>query len=265
MKLNKVHSFYIHDSYPFLKQSACIKPFTLLEGENGTGKTLFIKKLARFMYGTGNESDYVVNQDGGAIYTKDAGKSDIAFHHLGFGDTEPLLYALLSDAFKRDFGSIKHYIKPYVTESQLFRQLYFSVPVSLSERMIFAVLATIGGIKHGGKTNHIIALENPHLFLSEKNMAILTSILIQIASEGEISFIVETHSQAVLDRARIMIREDIVLWHGDLAFLYFESGERNTTIHNITFDEMANMTGTPTDYHRWDFREFRRGNETSTS
>ena len=66
-------------------------------------------------------------------------------------------------------------------------------------------------------------------------------------------FVIETHSDHVIDWFRILAREG-GLAHSDVAIIYFEShpGDPSATrLHQISFDGRANMRGQPHSYREF--------------
>ena len=79
----------------------------------------------------------------------------------------------------------------------------------------------------------------------------------RLANKGTGLFIVETHSDYMLDRARIdIIRGNIPL--EDVSLIYFEPKGNIVKVHNIGFDKMANMEGVPPHYRDFFLKESKR-------
>lgn len=87
-------------------------------------------------------------------------------------------------------------------------------------------------------------LQQPEVHLHPKAQAELTSLLAQLASTGNHSFIVETHSDYMIDRARIEIMRGNIKAN-DVSLIYLEPKKNVVQVHNITFDKMGNMIGVP--------------------
>lgn len=100
-------------------------------------------------------------------------------------------------------------------------------------------------------------LQQPEVHLHPRAQAELSSLFAQLASGGNRSFIVETHSDYMLDRARIeIIRGNIR--PEDVSLIYFEPKGRIVKVHNISFDKMANMIGDPPHYGEFFLKESKR-------
>lgn len=100
-------------------------------------------------------------------------------------------------------------------------------------------------------------LQQPEVHLHPTAQAQLSSLLASSASRGDQSFIVETHSDYMIDRARIEIRKGTINPQ-DVSLIYLEPKGRVVKVHNISFDKMGNMTGVPTHYRKFFMKEYRR-------
>ena len=100
-------------------------------------------------------------------------------------------------------------------------------------------------------------LQQPEVHLHPKAQAELSSLMVKLANDSNRSFIVETHSDYMLDRARIeIIRGNIR--PEDVSLIYFEPKGRVVKVHNISFDKMANMISVPTGYREFFLKESKR-------
>lgn len=100
-------------------------------------------------------------------------------------------------------------------------------------------------------------LQEPEVHLHPTAQAQLSSLFASSASRGDQSFIVETHSDYMIDRARIEIRKGTINPE-DVSLIYLEPKGRVVKVHNISFDKMGNMTGVPTHYRKFFMKEYRR-------
>lgn len=100
-------------------------------------------------------------------------------------------------------------------------------------------------------------LQQPEVHLHPRAQAELSSLLAQLTSQSNRSFIIETHSDYMIDRARIdIIRGNIR--PEDVSLIYFEPKGRIVNVHNIGFDKMANMVGVPPHYRQFFLKESKR-------
>ena len=100
-------------------------------------------------------------------------------------------------------------------------------------------------------------LQQPEIHLHPRAQAEFSSLLVKLANKGNQSFIVETHSDYMIDRARIdIIRGNIR--PQDVSLIYFEPKGNIVKVHNISFDKMANMVGVPSHYGEFFLKESKR-------
>ncbi|RKU11578.1 hypothetical protein C6502_07750 [Candidatus Poribacteria bacterium] len=102
----------------------------------------------------------------------------------------------------------------------------------------------------------ISLLQQPEIHLHPRVQAELSSLLATLASDGNRAFIVETHSDYMIDRARVEIRKGTI-HPEDVSLIYFEPKGNVVKVHNISFDKMANMQGVPPHYGEFFMKEYR--------
>ena len=95
--------------------------------------------------------------------------------------------------------------------------------------------------------SHYILLQQPEVHLHPKAQAQFSSLLANLVSKGNCSYIVETHSDYMIDRARIEIRKGNIK-ADDVSLIYFEPKANTVNVHNITFDDMGNLNNVPKHY-----------------
>ena len=100
-------------------------------------------------------------------------------------------------------------------------------------------------------------LQQPEVHLHPKAQAELSSLLAKLANEGNRSFVVETHSDYMIDRARVEIRKGTIRPE-DVSLIYFEPKGNIVKVHNISFDKMGNMEGVPPHYRDFFLKESKR-------
>ena len=100
-------------------------------------------------------------------------------------------------------------------------------------------------------------LQQPEVHLHPRAQAELSSLLATLASESNQGFIVETHSDYMIDRARIEIKKGNIRPE-DVSLIYLEPKGRVVKVHNISFDKMANMEGVPPHYGEFFLKEYRQ-------
>ena len=88
--------------------------------------------------------------------------------------------------------------------------------------------------------------------------AALGGLFCSIAEKGR-QVIVETHSDYLLDRVRMDIRDKkTALKPEDVSILYFEPGELEVKIHSLRLDELGNVLDAPPGYGQFFMDETRR-------
>ena len=104
---------------------------------------------------------------------------------------------------------------------------------------------------------NFLLLQQPEVHLHPKAQAELSTLMATLAGQRGRSFLVETHSDYMIDRARIEIRKGTI-HPEDVSLIYLEPKGRVVKVHNISFDEMANMTGVPKHYGEFFLKETNR-------
>ena len=105
-------------------------------------------------------------------------------------------------------------------------------------------------------------VQQPEVHLHPKGQAELVSFLVSMQNiqrtkkgkHGPHSFIFETHSDAMINRARIEILNG-KLDPDDLSLIYFEPTRSKVKVHNICFDPDANMKDVPNSYRNFFLKE----------
>lgn len=91
----------------------------------------------------------------------------------------------------------------------------------------------------------MLLLQQPEVHLHPSAQAALGSLFCEVASSGR-QLIVETHSDYILDRVRLDVRDrKTELKAEDVSVLFFERRNRDVKIHRVKIDEMGNVDGPP--------------------
>ena len=101
---------------------------------------------------------------------------------------------------------------------------------------------------------HFLLLQQPEVHLHSKAQAELSTLMATLAAQRGRSFLVETHSDYMLDRARVEIRKGAIRPE-DVSLIYLEPKGRVVRVHNIGFDKMGNMIGVPSNYRKFFMEE----------
>ena len=103
----------------------------------------------------------------------------------------------------------------------------------------------------GGRT---FLLQQPETYLHPRGQAQLASLFIKAFKERDNRFLIETHSDYIVDRTRISVRQGL-LDPNDVSILYFEPTNRAVKIHSMYLDANGNLEGAPAGYREFFLRE----------
>ena len=104
----------------------------------------------------------------------------------------------------------------------------------------------------------IFLLQQPEVHLHPSAQAALGSLFCRVAGPDR-QLIVETHSDHLLDRVRMDVRDGATdLKPEDVSILFFERDDLDVHIHSLGFDEEGNILGTPDSYGKFFMEETRR-------
>ena len=104
----------------------------------------------------------------------------------------------------------------------------------------------------------LFLLQQPEVHLHPRAQAALGSLFCDIAATGR-QLIVETHSDYLIDRVRMDLRDGKTsLKPEDVSILYFEPGDLSVKIHSIRHDAMGNVLDAPPSYGRFFMDEVSR-------
>jgi AAA15 family ATPase/GTPase len=104
----------------------------------------------------------------------------------------------------------------------------------------------------------IFLLQEPEVHLHPQAQAGLSSFLASVAKEQNKNFIIETHSDYIIDRVRMDVRDKKYLTPDDVAILYFEKQQGTVKIHKLELDEYGNIINAPPTYRQFFLTEERR-------
>ncbi len=110
------------------------------------------------------------------------------------------------------------------------------------------ILPLVCRLSDPGVRLHLI--QQPEIHLHPKAQAALGSFLCQWAARGRGQVIVETHSQYLLDRVRMEVRDSrIDIGTTDVSVAFFELQGLESRIANIGFDHSGNVSSAPPGYN----------------
>ena len=109
-----------------------------------------------------------------------------------------------------------------------------------------------------GKERPISLLQQPEVHLHPQAQAALGTLFCEVAAGGR-QLVVETHSDYIIDRVRMDVRDQTTgLQPENVSILYFEPRDLEVKIHSIRLDEMGNVLGAPPGYRKFFMEEMRR-------
>ena len=108
------------------------------------------------------------------------------------------------------------------------------------------------------KTAPLLLLQQPEVHLHPSAQAALGSLFCQSASQHS-QLVVETHSDHLLDRVRMDVRDRATTLHpDDVSILFFERDRLDVRIHSLRIDDQGNVLGAPNGYRQFFMDETRR-------
>ena len=196
------------------------------------------------------------------------------------GGDVPMLLMQMQATDKKRWEALKARLVEFGERSELFQnieikrlgrslgapfQLKFKVKgpssnitdVGYGVSQILPILVYILDPDISGNQMNFSLLQQPEIHLHPRAQAQLSSLLVTAASQGGRTFIVETHSDYMIDRARIEIKKGNIRPE-DVSLIYLEPKGRVVKVHNISFDKMANMEGVPPHYGKFFLEETNR-------
>ena len=99
-------------------------------------------------------------------------------------------------------------------------------------------------------------LQQPEVHLHPKGQAELASLLVEMNKRNKNSFVIETHSDYMIDRVRIEIVKGNIK-PDDVSLISLKPIGNKVKTHNISFDSQANMIDRPAGYRDFFLRESR--------
>lgn len=124
------------------------------------------------------------------------------------------------------------------------------------------ILPILVRLAHPDERAATVLIQQPEVHLHPRGQAALSSILIGLLNangkrraRSPSHFVIETHSDYMIDRARIAIRRNQIKSE-DVSLVYLEPKSRGgVTVHNVHFDEMGEMQGVPSGYRSFFLKE----------
>lgn len=195
------------------------------------------------------------------------------------GDYVPMYLADLYFRYKETWGSLKEQIENFGKAAGLFDEISIK-SLGKRESAPFQVQVRKSGshLKGPGRNlldvgygvsqvlpviiellredaSPIFLLQQPEVHLHPSAQAALGSLFCEVASPFR-QLVVETHSDHILDRVRMDVRDQKgQLKPNDVSILFFERKGLDVQIHSLGLDENGNLLGAPPDYRRFFMQE----------
>ena len=97
-------------------------------------------------------------------------------------------------------------------------------------------------------------LQQPEVHLHPRAQAELATFFVDSINASKNRFLIETHSDQIIDRVRINVRQGLVSAE-DVSLLYFEPKDNEVVVHNLWLDEYGNLEGAPQGYRDFFLQE----------
>lgn len=104
----------------------------------------------------------------------------------------------------------------------------------------------------------VFLFQQPEVHLHPRAQAALGGLFCETASSGR-QLIIETHSEYIMDRVRMDVRDRKAnLKPADVSILFFERSNLDVQIHSLRYDEQGNILNAPDSYGQFFMDEMRR-------
>ena len=185
----------------------------------------------------------------------------------------PMLMMRLDRTDKDNWSSLHDDLVEFGRESGLFSDIkvrshgkQMSDPFQLQVKVRSGSHANIMDVGYGvsqslpilvdvrSKKNCSFLLQQPEVHLHPRAQAELAGLFVQSFKKHGNRFLIETHSDYIIDRVRILVRKRTIK-ADDVSILYFESKSTAVTIHSMTLDDDGNLDGAPPGYREFFTKE----------
>ena len=97
-------------------------------------------------------------------------------------------------------------------------------------------------------------MQQPEVHLHPRAQAELATLFVESVNRQSNQFVIETHSDHIVDRIRILIKKGVAK-PDDISILYFSPKGSTVSIHNISLDDKGNFRDVPEGYRDFFIRE----------
>ena len=107
---------------------------------------------------------------------------------------------------------------------------------------------------NGSSGNSLFLLQQPEVHMHPRGQAELSDFICNAFKISGNRFLIETHSDFIVDRMRLLVREGVVS-ESDVSIIYFEPYGSSVKLYNIELDEYGNLLNCPSSYRRFFSKE----------
>lgn len=104
-------------------------------------------------------------------------------------------------------------------------------------------------------TGKLLLIQQPEVHLHPKAQAALGSFFVSLVTSGQKQFVIETHSDYIVDRIRQEVAKGEELSNESVLILYFERNGLDTTVYPLYLDPLGNILNAPPNYREFFLRE----------
>ena len=202
------------------------------------------------------------------------------------GEYIPLYLANLRSGHSADWESLKGALESFGREAGLFNEIDvkllgdtgdadggpFEIQVRKAGRKLKGSHRNLADLGYGvsqvlpivtellkRSPQPMFLLQQPEVHLHPSAQAALGSLLCEIAAGGGPQLVIETHSDHLLDRVRMDVRDGRTrLRPDDVSVLYFEPSDVEVQIHSLRIDDQGNVLRAPDSYRQFFLSETQR-------
>ena len=189
------------------------------------------------------------------------------------GKHVPMLMMRLDRSDKREWTKLHKQLVSFGSNSGLFTDIKvkghgknLSDPFQLQVKANSGAHANIMDVGYGvsqslpilvdvmSASEEMFILQQPEVHLHPRGQAELATFFVDSACSHGNRFLIETHSDYIIDRVRIDVRQGR-LPAEDVSILYFESSGSAVRVHELTLDDQGNLRDVPEGYRHFFAKE----------
>ncbi len=193
------------------------------------------------------------------------------------GGHVPMILAALKSSNPKDWQELKESLREFGVESGLFKSIDIkrlgskdSDPFQVRIKALgpAANLVDVGyGVSQilpvavdclTAERGQTLLMQQPEVHLHPRAQAELGSFLGYMVKRRRNRFMIETHSDYLIDRVRLDIRDGKNLRPKDVSLLYCERNKIGVKVHQIEIDSRGNLVNPPTGYRSFFLEEEKR-------